>query len=171
MPKTKSDSQVKPLTPEEEAAWRALGRAVLVIPRVLDNDLLQTQGLNVTEYSVLFNLSEAPNRSLRMGDLANYVSITVSGLTRVFDRLARQGLVERVRDENDGRGHARCSRWRPASVSTAIVPTWRAFDATSWTTSQTSTSSPSPRRWRPSLAQTSARQSDEHRSQRSDHMK
>jgi DNA-binding MarR family transcriptional regulator len=104
MAKTKEDAQVKPLSPDEEAAWRALGRAVLVIPRVLDNDLLETQGLNVTEYSVLFNLSEAPGRSLRMGDLANYVSITVSGLTRVIDRLSRQGLVERVRDESDGRG-------------------------------------------------------------------
>lgn len=101
---TKPATAVKPLTLDEEAAWRALGRAVLVIPRVLDNDLLAAQGLNVTEYSVLFNLSEAPNRSLRMGDLANYVSITVSGLTRVVDRLARQGLVERVRDESDGRG-------------------------------------------------------------------
>lgn len=104
MAKTKTETQVKPLSASEEAAWRALGRAVLVIPRVLDNDLLEAQGLNVTEYSVLFNLSEAPNRSLRMGDLANYVSITVSGLTRVIDRLSRQGLVERVRDESDGRG-------------------------------------------------------------------
>jgi DNA-binding MarR family transcriptional regulator len=104
MPKMNPDPPVKPLTPEEEAAWRALGRAVLVIPRVLDSDLLEFQGLNVTEYSVLFNLSEAPERRLRMGDLANYVSITVSGLTRVVDRLSRQGLVARVRDESDGRG-------------------------------------------------------------------
>jgi DNA-binding MarR family transcriptional regulator len=104
MPRTKPDTQVKPLTPEEEAAWRALGRAVLVIPRVLDGDLLESEGLNMTEYSVLMNLSEAPDRSLRMSDLANYVSITVSGLTRVVDRLSRQGLVERVRAESDGRG-------------------------------------------------------------------
>lgn len=104
MRNTKPDTEIKPLTPAEEAAWRALGRAVLVIPRVLDNDLLETQGLNVTEYSVLFNLSEAPDHSLRMGDLANYVSITVSGLTRVVDRLSRQGLVARRRDESDGRG-------------------------------------------------------------------
>lgn len=96
--------QAAPLTPEEEAAWRALGRAVLVIPRLLDADLLESQGLNVTEYSVLMNLSEAPDRSLRMSELANYVSITVSGLTRVIERLARQGLVERVRAESDGRG-------------------------------------------------------------------
>ena len=47
---------------------------------------------------------EAPDRSLRMGDLANYASITSGGLTRVVDRVARQGLVERVRDETDSRG-------------------------------------------------------------------
>jgi DNA-binding MarR family transcriptional regulator len=97
-------THVKPLTPTEEAAWRALGRAVLVIPRMLDADLLESQGLNVTEYSVLMNLSEAPDHALRMSQLANYVSITVSGLTRVIERLNRQGLVERVRAESDGRG-------------------------------------------------------------------
>ena len=77
---------------------------MLVIPRALDANLLGSQGLNVTEYSVLMNLSEAPGRSLRMSELANYVSISVSGLTRVIERLARQGLVERVRAQSDGRG-------------------------------------------------------------------
>jgi len=96
--------EVRPLTAEEEAAWRALGRAVHVIPRALDADLLESAGLNVTEYSVLMNLSEAPGRSLRMSDLANYVSISVSGLTRVVERLTRQGLVERIRAASDGRG-------------------------------------------------------------------
>ena len=98
------DQPASPLTAEEEAAWRALGRAVLVIPRALDADLLESQGLNVTEYSVLMNLSEAPGRSLGMSELANYVSISVSGLTRVIERLTRQGLVERVRAQSDGRG-------------------------------------------------------------------
>jgi DNA-binding MarR family transcriptional regulator len=97
-------AHVEPLTPAEEAAWRALGRAVLVIPRMLDADLRAAQGLNVTEYSVLMNLSEAANRSLRMTELANFVSITVSGLTRVVERLSRDGLVERVRADTDGRG-------------------------------------------------------------------
>lgn len=104
MATTKQSAQVKPLTPEEEAAWRSLSRAVLVIPRVLGKDLLEAQGLNLTEYSVLLHLSEAPDRSLRMGDLANYGSLTSGGLTRVVDRLFRQGLVERVRDESDRRG-------------------------------------------------------------------
>jgi DNA-binding MarR family transcriptional regulator len=94
-----------PLTPEEELAWRALARAVLVIPRVLDGELLETQGLNLAEYSVLMNLSEQPDRSMRMSELANAVSLTTSGLTRVVDRLARNGLVERVQAETDRRGH------------------------------------------------------------------
>ncbi len=102
--RAKASAGPTPLSADEEAAWRALARAVLVIPRVLDADLLQTEGLNVTEYNVLMNLSEAPERSLRMSELANYVSITVSGLTRVVERLERQGLVERVRAASDGRG-------------------------------------------------------------------
>ena len=95
---------IAPLTAQEEAAWRALARAVLVVPRMLDAEMLASQGLNITEYNVLMNLSEAPDHSLRMRELANFVSITVSGLTRVVERLSRQGLVERVRAESDGRG-------------------------------------------------------------------
>jgi DNA-binding MarR family transcriptional regulator len=95
---------IDPLTADEESAWRALARAVLVIPRVLDADMLESQGLNITEYNVLMNLSEAPEHSLRMSELANFVSITVSGLTRVVERLSRRGLVDRVRAETDGRG-------------------------------------------------------------------
>jgi DNA-binding MarR family transcriptional regulator len=97
-------TEIAPLTPQEEAAWRALARAVLVIPRVLDAELLEAQGLNLTEYNVLMNLSEAPDHSLRMSELANFISITISGLTRAVERLSRQGLVERVRAESDGRG-------------------------------------------------------------------
>src|SRR6476646_3019145 len=93
-----------PLTPYEELAWRALARAGLVIPRVLDSALLQAQGLGLTEYSVLMNLSEQPGRSMRMSELANAVLISVSGLTRVVERLTRQGLVERARAGTDGRG-------------------------------------------------------------------
>lgn len=75
-----------------------------MIPRLLDGDMLEAHGLNITEYNVLMNLSEAPKRSLRMSELANYVAITDSGLTRVLDRLSRRGLVERVRAHDDGRG-------------------------------------------------------------------
>ena len=102
-PAGNEEDEVRPLTPVEEAAWRALIRAVLIIPR-LESDLLAAHGLNPSEYSVLQHLSEAPERSLRMNELANYVSLSGSGLTRVVERLSRQGLVERVRAESDGRG-------------------------------------------------------------------
>jgi len=41
---------------------------------------------------------------MRMSELANAVSISISGLTRLVERLSRQGLVERVKAETDGRG-------------------------------------------------------------------
>jgi DNA-binding MarR family transcriptional regulator len=104
MPAKSRPTPAQPLSPQEEAAWRAFARAVLVIPRLLDGELLEAEGLNIAEYMVLMNLSEQAGRSMRMTDLANEVSLTSSGLTRVVDRLARQELVERVRDEADGRG-------------------------------------------------------------------
>src|SRR5258707_13948889 len=93
-----------PLTPDEELAWRALARAVLGIPKVLDRELLQAQGLGLTEYSVLMNLSEQPGRPMRMTQLANAVMISASGLARVVERLTRFGLAERVKARTDGRG-------------------------------------------------------------------
>ena len=95
---------VRPLNAKEEAAWRAIARAIVVLPRVLEADLVAASGLNVADYSVLMNLSEVPHRTMRMNELADVVALSVSGLTRVVDRLAREGLVERVRCEDDGRG-------------------------------------------------------------------
>jgi DNA-binding MarR family transcriptional regulator len=95
---------VEPLNSAEEAAWRALARALVVLPRVLDADLLESHGLNLAEYVVLMSLSEQPDHTLRMNELANVVALSASGVTRVIDRLERQRLVERVRAQSDGRG-------------------------------------------------------------------
>jgi DNA-binding MarR family transcriptional regulator len=93
-----------PLSPEQENAWRALARAILVIPRVLESELLEAENLNLAEYSVMMNLSEQPGRALRMNELADRVSLSGSWLGRVVERLSRQGLVDRVKSETDGRG-------------------------------------------------------------------
>src|ERR1700751_4690216 len=74
-----------PLDPDEEAAWRALARAVIVVPRVLDADLIEGAGLNLAEYVTLTDLSR-------------------SGLSRLIERLVRQGLVSREPFADDGRG-------------------------------------------------------------------
>lgn len=104
MVENRASSQVVPLSEEEEAAWRALARAVLVIPRLVDADLVHAHGINGTEYVVLMNLSEAADGSLRMSQLAERVAISASGLSRVIGRLEREGRVERVRSTDDGRG-------------------------------------------------------------------
>ena len=79
-------------------------RAVLVLPRVIEADLVASSRLNLADYTVIANLSEQPTQSMRMSDLAAQAALSASGLTRVVERLARQGLVERTRSEQDGRG-------------------------------------------------------------------
>ena len=94
----------KPLSPIEERAWRALARAFVVVPRVLEAELHAAHGVTTTEYFVLVNLSEAPERRLRMSELASRGAMSLSAISRVVDGLARRGLVERARCPSDGRG-------------------------------------------------------------------
>jgi DNA-binding MarR family transcriptional regulator len=93
-----------PLDRDEEAAWRAIARAVLVVPKTLDADLLAGCGLSLAEYIVLVNLSEAPGRSMRMNELAAQSTLSASGVTRLIERMERQGLVVREQAAGDGRG-------------------------------------------------------------------
>ena len=94
----------EPLSPEEEALWRAFSRVLLVVPRALEADLVRSSRLNFAEYHVLAYLSEQPGRSLRMSDLSGLSALSPSGMTRVVERLARQGLIDRRRSADDGRG-------------------------------------------------------------------
>ena len=100
----RSGASARPLRGEEERAWRALARALVVVPRVLEADLHAAYGVTMTEYFVLVNLSEAPERQLRMSELAERGAMSLSAISRVVDGLARRGLVERVRCPSDGRG-------------------------------------------------------------------
>jgi DNA-binding MarR family transcriptional regulator len=99
-----SSASVVPLSAPEEAFLRALARAILIVPRVLDADLLREQGMSATEYSALMHLSEAPGRHLRMSDLAAACALSLSGMTRIVGRLEADGLVQRNKCSTDGRG-------------------------------------------------------------------
>lgn len=70
----------------------------------LDDELQYEQRLPLSSYDVLVHLAEAPGGQRRMSELADLVLLTKSGLTRVVDVLEKQGLVERLRSEEDGRG-------------------------------------------------------------------
>jgi DNA-binding MarR family transcriptional regulator len=96
-------SHVAPLDADEEAFWRAFMKAVTVVPRVLYADLEEAERLDGSEYKVLLHLSEAKGHRMRMSELATVVALSESAMTRIVDRLATEGLVKRVRFDEDSR--------------------------------------------------------------------
>ena len=83
---------------------RAFFRALIIVPRALDADLMGKEHMSVNEYGTLMHLSEAPGRRLRMSDLAAASTLSLSGMTRIMNRLEALGLVQRERCASDGRG-------------------------------------------------------------------
>ena len=96
---------LRPLSPPEEALWRAIMRITKVLPRHLDTDLIQGAGLTASEYITLMGLSEAPKRELRMSDLANAAGLSASRTTRLVDDLQSRGFVTKVASSSDARGN------------------------------------------------------------------
>jgi len=86
------------------AAWRSFLRAHARVIRTLEAELDASQDLALTDYDVLVQLAIAPDRRLRMSELADALLLSRSGATRLVDRLVRQGLVERVVCDTDRRG-------------------------------------------------------------------
>ncbi|MEO3826172.1 MarR family winged helix-turn-helix transcriptional regulator [Actinomadura sp. B10D3] len=93
-----------PLSAAELTVWRTLLRAEAQISRQLQADLLARHDLPLGSYEVLTHLGEAPGGRLRMNDLADRVLLSRSGLTRLVDRMQRDGLVIRRPCPYDARG-------------------------------------------------------------------
>ena len=102
-PRKNMDVADEELTPDEQAACDAITRVLLTLPRVIDARLLRSTDLTLAEYSVLVGLTEAPRRTARISDLSLWVPMSRSGLTRLVDRLVRQGIVERRQAVDDRR--------------------------------------------------------------------
>jgi len=96
---------VHPLSSSEEELWRAMMRIVKVMPRVLDSDLIRGAGLTASEYTTIMHLSEAPNRELRMADLASATGLSASRMTRLVDDLQLSGLVTKRASSIYARGN------------------------------------------------------------------
>jgi DNA-binding MarR family transcriptional regulator len=92
------------LSAEELGAWRGLLRVHSALVKALDAELLAAHALPLTSYEVLINLQAAPGRRRRMAELADGVLLSRSGMTRLVDRLERDGLLERDACTDDGRG-------------------------------------------------------------------
>jgi DNA-binding MarR family transcriptional regulator len=96
------------LTLGELRAWRGLLRAHACLAKRLDAELDGAHGLPMTSYEVLHHLEEASEGRMRMCDLAEQAQLSRSGLTRLVDRLARDGLLERCSCTHDARGSYAC---------------------------------------------------------------
>jgi DNA-binding MarR family transcriptional regulator len=85
-------------------AWRGWIEAVTHIAQRIESDLRDDSGLTTDDYEVLVRLSEAPDRRLRMADLAHQVMNSPSRLSQRVDRMVRSGLLVRERCQDDRRG-------------------------------------------------------------------
>ncbi|MDI9917742.1 MarR family transcriptional regulator [Rhodococcus sp. IEGM 1379] len=92
------------LSDDEQHTWRAYLDATRLLLQNLDRQLVRDAGISFTDFELLVVLSEAPDRRCRMGELADAVTTTRSGVTRAISRLVEFGWVRRVECEDDKRG-------------------------------------------------------------------
>lgn len=91
------------LTDDEQRAWRKLVTVLTKLPGALDRQLQRDADLTQFEYFVLAMLSESPERTLQLRDLANQSNASLSRLSHVVKRLEHRGWVERVPCPGDAR--------------------------------------------------------------------
>jgi DNA-binding MarR family transcriptional regulator len=91
------------LSDEQQAAWRPFVALLIRLPAALDAQLQKDAGISQFDYLVLSGLSEAPNRTLRMSELAATASSSLSRLSHVVSRLEAKGWVRREPCPGDGR--------------------------------------------------------------------
>jgi DNA-binding MarR family transcriptional regulator len=93
------------LNERELAAWKGMLATHSRLVHELDAELEREHGVPLSSYEVLMNLADAEGHRLRMGELADRLLLSRSGITRLADRLEKQGLIARERCADDGRGY------------------------------------------------------------------
>jgi DNA-binding MarR family transcriptional regulator len=85
-------------------SWRAFLVAHARLFRRLDEELRVEHALSLPEYETLLQIAQAPERRMRMSQIASRVLLSKSGVTRLVDRLVADGFVERSQCSSDARG-------------------------------------------------------------------
>jgi DNA-binding MarR family transcriptional regulator len=124
---TKSSAPTRWLSREEEEAWRAIAKVVVTLPWALECQLQRDADLSFIEYHALARLSEDPEHTLRMSELAILTNASLSRLSHLVKRLETRGFIRREPDSTDGRftkailtksGYAKLVASAPAHVET-----------------------------------------------------
>lgn len=92
------------LSASQQRSWRAFLLGSTLLMDRIDRDMRENHGLSLPEYELLVRLSEAPNRELRMAELADSVKNSRSRITHTIRRLEEAGYVVRRACPSDGRG-------------------------------------------------------------------
>jgi DNA-binding MarR family transcriptional regulator len=93
-----------PLNDAEQRAWRTFIESSWALHTRLEDELHATTGLSMNDYHVLVVLSEAPDRRLRMGELAGRLVFSPSRVTYQINSMVKRGLVRKQPCAEDGRG-------------------------------------------------------------------
>ncbi|MBD0021536.1 MarR family transcriptional regulator [Gordonia pseudamarae] len=113
------------LTSDERGAWLAVAALMVRLPAALDIQLERDSGLSMFEYMVLSVLSEEPDRTMRMSEIATFASSSLSRLSHTAKRLENAGYLIRRQIPGGGRrtnatltdaGHAKVLAAAPAHV-------------------------------------------------------
>lgn len=109
------------LTDEEQRAWRAYIRLAQLLMRQLDKDLHPFE-LSMHDYEILVELSEAPQRRMRMTELAERTAQSRSRLSHQINRMESRDLVTREGCEGDKRGTFAVLTARGAATIEEVAP-------------------------------------------------
>lgn len=97
------DGDVPWLDDEEQQVWLQLSLLTTRLPAALEHQLQRDSGLSLYEYLLMAGMSMAPERRLRLRDLAEFTGTSLSRLSNVIRKLEARGWVTRIPDPDDGR--------------------------------------------------------------------
>lgn len=92
------------LSSEQQQVWRSFLRMSRRLNETIERDMQQNGHIPFAYYLILAMLSEAPERSLRMNELAGVVGSSQSRLSHAVARLEENGWVRRTAAAGDRRG-------------------------------------------------------------------
>lgn len=91
------------LAPDEQQQWYAFAYLLTQLPAALEAQMQRDSGISHFDYVVLSALSMAPERTLRMSEVARYTGSALTRLSNVVIRLEKRGWTRRHPDPSDGR--------------------------------------------------------------------
>jgi DNA-binding MarR family transcriptional regulator len=91
------------LSPGELSSWLSVVRLITRLPWAIDGQLQRDADLSMIEYMTMAILGKSPERTLRMSELAEETSVSLSRLSHLVKRLEARGYIRREPDSVDGR--------------------------------------------------------------------